>query len=59
MKIALVGAGSTQFGCGTLGDIFSSEAFAGCEFALHDIDPNTLGEALRIAREFEAAHPLL
>jgi alpha-galactosidase len=58
MKIALVGAGSAQFGCGTLGDIFSSAALAGCEIALHDINPETLGETLRTAREFAAAHSL-
>ncbi|MBL8966317.1 MAG: alpha-glucosidase, partial [Spirochaetaceae bacterium] len=55
MKIALVGAGSAQFGCGTLGDIFSSKVLAGCEIALHDINPETLGETLKIAREFAAA----
>ena len=58
MKIALVGAGSAQFGCGTLGDIFSSEALAGCEIALHDINPGTLGETLKTAREFAWAHSL-
>jgi alpha-galactosidase len=58
MKIALVGAGSAQFGCGTLGDIFSSEALAGCEIALHDINPETLDATLRIAKEFAAAHSL-
>lgn len=58
MKIVLVGAGSAQFGCGTLGDIFSSAALAGCEVALHDIDPETLGATLKTAREFAAAHGL-
>jgi alpha-galactosidase len=58
MKIALVGAGSAQFGCGTLGDIFSSEVLAGCEIALHDINPETLGATLKIAREFASAHSL-
>ena len=58
MKIALVGAGSAQFGCGTLGDIFSSKALAGCEIALQDINPGTLGETLKTAREFASAHSL-
>jgi alpha-galactosidase len=58
MKIALVGAGSAQFGCGTLGDIFSSKALAGCEIALHDINPETLGATLKTAREFATAHSL-
>jgi alpha-galactosidase len=56
MKIALVGAGSVQFGCGTLGDIFSSKALKGCEIALHDINPDSLGATLKTAREFAAAH---
>jgi len=58
MKIALVGAGSVQFGCGTLGDIFSSEVLAGCEIALHDINPETLGATLKTAEDFAAAHGL-
>ena len=58
MKIALVGAGSVQFGCGTLGDIFSSTALKGCEIALHDINPDSLGATLKTAREFAAAHSL-
>jgi alpha-galactosidase len=58
MKIVLVGAGSAQFGCGTLGDIFSSAALAGCEVALHDINPETLGATLATARGFAAAHGL-
>lgn len=58
MKIALVGAGSAQFGCGSLGDIFSSKALAGCEIALHDINPETLGATLKIAQDFAAAHSL-
>jgi len=58
MKIVLVGAGSAQFGCGTLGDIFSSAALAGCDITLHDINPETLGATLRTAREFAVAHRL-
>ena len=58
MKIALVGAGSVQFGSGTLGDIFSSRVLAGCEIALHDINPDTLGATLKTAQEFAALHSL-
>jgi alpha-galactosidase len=58
MKIVLVGAGSAQFGCGTLGDIFSSAALAGCEIALHDINPDSLGATLKTAELFAAAHKL-
>jgi len=49
MKIVLVGAGSAQFGCGTLGDIFCSEALAGSEITLHDINAQTLGAVLTTA----------
>lgn len=38
MKIALFGAGSAQFGCGMLGDIFQSDVLKGAEVALMDID---------------------
>ena len=58
MKIVLVGAGSMQFGCGTLGDVFSSKALADCEIALHDIDAQTLGATLKTAQDFAAAHKL-
>ena len=35
MKIVLVGAGSAQFGYGTLGDIFCSKVLKGTEIVLH------------------------
>ncbi|MDP3176604.1 MAG: hypothetical protein Q8M76_01790, partial [Spirochaetaceae bacterium] len=38
MKIVLIGAGSAQFGLGTLGEIMQSEVLAGSEIALVDID---------------------
>ncbi len=50
MKIVLVGAGSAQFGCGTLGDIFCSAALAGSEITLHDINAQTLGAVLTTAK---------
>ena len=37
-KIVLIGAGSAQFGYGTLGDIFASRLLADAEIALHDIN---------------------
>ena len=40
MKIVLIGAGSAQFGYGTLGEIFSSEVLNGSEVALLDINPD-------------------
>ena len=42
MKIALFGAGSAQFGYGTLGDIFQSKILGGTEIALMDINPISL-----------------
>ena len=35
-KIVLIGAGSAQFGYGTLGDIFQSKTLAGSEIVLQD-----------------------
>ena len=41
-KIVLIGAGSAQFGFGTLGDIFRSKVLKGSEVVLHDINPEAL-----------------
>ena len=38
-KIVLIGAGSTQFGLGTIGDIFKSKVLEGSTIVLHDINP--------------------
>ena len=38
MKLVLIGAGSAQFGFGTLGDIFSSAFLKGSHIALVDIN---------------------
>ena len=38
-KIVLIGAGSTQFGLGTIGDIFKSKVLEGSTISLHDINP--------------------
>jgi len=58
MKIVLVGAGSAQFGCGTLGDIFCSKFLQGSEIALLDIDAHALEKVLRIAKESIERHSL-
>lgn len=58
MKIVLVGAGSAQFGCGTLGDIFSSKRLAGSEITLHDINAEALGATLESAEATVKAHSL-
>ena len=41
-KIVLIGAGSVNFGLGTLGDIFKSKILEGSTITLHDINPKTL-----------------
>ena len=58
MKLILIGAGSAQFGLGTLGDFFQCERLYGSEIVLVDIN----GEALQLVQEkadaFLAEHPL-
>ncbi len=51
MKIVLIGAGSAQFGFGTLGDIFQSKKLAGSEICLVDIDEKALDHVTQVARE--------
>ena len=41
-KIVLIGAGSTNFGLGTVSDIFKSKVFDGCTIILHDINKESL-----------------
>lgn len=50
--IVLIGAGSAQFGLGTLGDIFKSKPLAGSSIVLHDINPQALRKVEDIARQF-------
>jgi alpha-galactosidase len=49
-RIVLVGAGSVEFTRNLLGDILSAPALRGCEIVLHDIDPDRLTTAERMAR---------
>lgn len=58
MKIVLVGAGSAQFGCGTLGDIFCSKRLAGAQIALHDINAASLDAVLKTAETTVQRHSL-
>ena len=51
-KIVLIGAGSAQFGFGTLGDIFSSKILEGGSVVLHDIDATALQQVFDTARKF-------
>ncbi len=41
-KIVIVGAGSLQFGLGTVGSILQSEVLKGATISLHDINPESL-----------------
>lgn len=52
MKIVLIGAGSAQFGYGTLGEIFSSEILREGEVALLDINPTALQTVAETARAY-------
>ena len=56
--IVLIGAGSAQFGLGTLGDIFKSKPLAGSSIVLHDINPQALRRVEDIARQFIQEHEL-
>ena len=56
--IVLIGAGSAQFGYGTIGDILQSQVLHGSEIVLHDINPITLGVVEKTAREFIGQHGL-
>lgn len=58
MKIVLVGAGSVQFGYGTLGDIFNSKTLTGSEITLLDINAVALDTVLRTAKAFVEQHRL-
>jgi alpha-galactosidase len=51
-RIVLIGAGSAQFGYGTLGDIMQSQVLAGSHIVLHDINPATLAVVERTGRAF-------
>jgi len=51
-RIVLIGAGSAQFGYGTIGDILQSKVLEGSTIVLHDINPNTLAVVEQNARAF-------
>lgn len=58
MKIVLIGAGSAQFGFGTLGDIFSSTVLKGSHIALVDINGASLKRVLAAGQAFIDTHKL-
>jgi len=57
-QIVLIGAGSAQFGYGTIGDILQSKVLEGSHIVLHDINPNTLAAVKVNAQAFIAEHKL-
>ena len=58
-RIVLIGAGSAQFGYGTIGDILQSKVSEGSHIVLHDINPDTLagrrGDRHAVHRRAQAA----
>ena len=57
-RIVLIGAGSAQFGYGTIGDILQSQVLAGSTIVLHDINPNTLAVVKETAEQYIKTHNL-
>lgn len=58
MKLVLIGAGSAQFGLGTLGDFFQSERLYGSHIVLVDINAQALETVQAKADAFLKEHPL-
>lgn len=52
-KIVLIGAGSTQFGLGTIADIFKSKVLEGSTISLHDINSEALMNTKEIADKYK------
>jgi len=57
-RIVLIGAGSAQFGYGTIGDILQSKILEGSHIVLHDINPTTLAAVAETGRAFIEEHGL-
>jgi alpha-galactosidase len=57
-RIVLIGAGSAQFGYGTIGDILQSKVLEGSHIVLHDINPSTLAVVEQNGRAFIEEHGL-
>jgi len=51
-RIVLIGAGSAQFGYGTIGDILQSKVLEGSHIVLHDINPTTLAIVEQTGKAF-------
>ncbi len=57
-RIVLIGAGSAQFGLGTLTDLFSSEPLYGSTIVLHDINSTALDRVYRLGQSYLAERSL-
>jgi alpha-galactosidase len=57
-RIVLVGAGSAQFGYGTIGDIMQSQTLEGSTIVLHDINPDTMGIVAKTAEDLISSKTL-
>lgn len=57
-RIILIGAGSAQFGYGTIGDILQSKVLEGSHIVLHDINPTTLQVTYETGKAFIEEHKL-
>lgn len=57
-RIVLIGAGSAQFGYGTIGDILQSKVLEGSHIVLHDINPDTLKVTYETGKAFIDKHKL-
>ncbi len=57
-KIVLIGAGSAQFGYGTLGEVFASDYLKGCELVLLDINAEALDQVYQTGRAFIHEHSI-
>lgn len=53
-RIVLIGAGSAQFGLGSMTDIFNSEALRGSTVVLCDINAEALAQVEKLGREYLA-----
>ena len=51
-KIVIIGAGSTNFGLGLVGDFFKSKILSGSTLVLHDINSDTLKNTHKIANDY-------
>ena len=57
-RIVLIGAGSSNFGLGTVGDILKSRVLQGSHIVLHDINPAALERVYDVTRRHIQEHKL-